>query len=205
MAPGSPPLEFEHQHHTRSIDHDDLHADLIEAIRGRESADDSTQGLPVGARVEVPATAGGGEVDVAEEDIIPIAPADETVDVALSTCPVCYHRYPPEAGFCANCGYDPGRGIQSSRFIEASRAPRHGHGNQPLYACPQCHYDMAHARSLVCPGCGHHMPTRDRSVRHQAAAIPPPPGRTRWRLVGLLGLVAAAVGAGLLLSLGLWP
>lgn len=163
-------------------------------IRAEEAACGSVE-AEEGPRAAADEETKAVDVADAEDDIIPIAPVDETVDDTLRTCPVCFHRYPPEAGFCANCGYDPQRGIQSSRFIEASRAPRQGHASQPLYACPQCHHDMAHATSLVCPECGHHMPTRDKTMRDQAAAVEREParGETNWQLVGLLAIVAGVV------------
>jgi len=196
-APGGGTDDSSQAQQTQSIDHSDLHADVIEHIRTEEAA--------ARARAESaaePEVESSTDADV-DEDIIPLAPPDETVDVSLSTCPVCFHRYPPEAGFCANCGYDPERGIQSSRFIEASRAPRHGHANQPLYACPQCHHDMAHATSLVCPECGHHMPTMDKTMRDQAAAIPREPVRaqTDWQLIGALVVVAGVIVIATLLIL----
>lgn len=204
MAPGAPLDDSSHPHHTQSINHADLHADVIETIRAEEAAA-SAQSSVVESAVH-DGTEGETEAladDGLDDDIIPLAPPDETVDVSLSSCPVCFHRYPPEAGFCANCGYDPQRGIQSSRFIEASRAPRQGHASQPLYACPQCHHDMAHATSLVCPECGHHMPTMDKTMRDQAAAVPREPVRaqTDWQLIGALAVVAGVIVIATLLIL----
>lgn len=196
MRPNAPnPLEeTDFSGLSQSIDHTDLLPSLIDEVRRQvldaEEADrlaaEEADARAKAAQAESGAIALEEEVAVAvdaapppvhepapvaeelDEDIIPLEPEDTTDDTALKTCPVCFHRYPPIVQTCANCGFDERVGIQSSRFIEASRTPPKGHaGQHKPYACPHCGYDMTGAVSLQCPECGGIMPTRAQVMREE--------------------------------------
>lgn len=170
MTPDSPPIGSTHAHHTQSIDHHDLHADVINAIRGEEAAFALTDTTP--PPIEIPDAPPDSRFDAEalladDDDIIPLAPVDDIEDTQLKTCPVCFHRYPPDTGICASCGFDEAKGIQSSRFVETSRAPTTHHSHAPKYACPHCNYDMSGCVSLTCPECGKVRPTRAKMDRER--------------------------------------
>lgn len=178
---------------SQTIDHTDLLPSLIDEVR-RQVLDaeeaDRLAAEKASARVKAESAESGAvalEVETAiavesapaplteptepeeiDDDTIPLEPEDTTDDTALKTCPVCFHRYPPSVQACANCGFDEHLGIQSSRFIEASRTPPKGHaGQHKPYACPHCGYDMSGAVSLQCPECGGIMPTRAQVMREE--------------------------------------
>lgn len=171
-----------------AIDHQDLMPTLIEEIR-REALGDEADASPPGQApaekaetddIDVaedsaqPGPEPAGMADETDDDVIPLAPEDQTDDEALRQCPVCFHRYPPSVGTCANCGFDEKVGIQSSRFLEHSRHPPKGHYGlhehaSKSFACPSCGYDMTGAMSLKCPECGHIMPTRTQLMREELA------------------------------------
>jgi predicted RNA-binding Zn-ribbon protein involved in translation (DUF1610 family) len=193
MKPGSPSITTSHLQNSQIIDHDDLHADVIAAIRAEagvaeaeaqaldEAEQAAAQAEAEAAKAEAEAkarpepepaatTAYDPADDIDEADIIPLEPEDEIEDQRLKSCPVCFHRYPPEAGSCANCGFDESRGIESSRFVEKSRAPtQHRSTHQADFPCPNCGYDMSRSVSLTCPECGKPMPTRAKMTREQVS------------------------------------
>ncbi|KAA0217442.1 MAG: hypothetical protein DYG94_00495 [Leptolyngbya sp. PLA3] len=132
-------------------------------------ADDSAVPQPDGSTVALVAES-AALASQPDDQIIPLAPEDTRDDEQLKTCPVCFHRFPPRVGVCANCGFDEKIGISSSRFIEASRQPPKGHSaSHKPFACPDCGYDMSRAASLQCPECGHIMPTRAHVMRQELA------------------------------------
>lgn len=168
---------------SQSIDHSDFLPALIEEVR-RSAMDGEPlplDDLPAIPQIDPPAIDGAvaladdSAVALADEtatepddDIIPLEPEDTHDDEELKTCPVCFHRFPPRVGVCANCGFDEKIGIASSRFIEASRQPPKGHAAQHKpYACSHCGYDMSRAVSLQCPECGNLMPTRAQVMREE--------------------------------------
>lgn len=176
---------------SQSIDHSDFLPALIEEIRrsamegepvppdespplSRGTAPQATDdAVPLAEDSAIAVTDGTAPAPAepqVDDDIIPLEPEDTRDDEELKTCPVCFHRYPPRVGVCANCGFDEKIGISSSRFIEASRQPPKGHSavHKP-YACPHCGYDMSRAVSLQCPECGHIMPTRAQIMREELA------------------------------------
>jgi predicted RNA-binding Zn-ribbon protein involved in translation (DUF1610 family) len=189
MKPGSPSITDSHSQNSQIIDHEDLHADVIAAIRAEagvaeaeakalaEAEQAAAQAEAAKAEAEAKAepepaaaTAYDPADDIDEADIIPLAPEDEIEDQRLKSCPVCFHRYPPEAGTCANCGFDESRGIESSRFVEKSRAPtQHRSTHHADFPCPNCGYDMSRSVSLTCPECGKPMPTRAKMTREQVS------------------------------------
>ncbi len=188
MKPGSPPITTSHSQNSQIIDHDDLHADVIAAIRAEAGvaeaeaqalaeeeqaaaqAEAEAKAQPEPDAESASATAYDPADDIDEADIIPLAPENETEDQRLKSCPVCFHRYPPEAGTCANCGFDESRGIESSRFVEKSRAPGlHRSTQHSDFPCPNCGYDMSRSVSLTCPECGKPVPTRAKVTREQVS------------------------------------
>ncbi len=192
MKPGSPPIPASPSQNSQIIDHEDLHADVIAAIRAeagvaeaeaqalaeaeqaaaaaKAEAEAEAEKQPESEAESLATTAYDPADDIDDADVIPLAPEDETEDERLKSCPVCFHRYPPEAGTCANCGFDESRGIESSRFVEKSRAPvGHHNAHHTDLPCPNCGYDMSRATSLICPECGKPMPTRAKMTREQVS------------------------------------
>lgn len=81
------------------------------------------------------------------DDEIAVEPVDDTP--RDQTCPICMRPLAPDTGRCHACGYDPAKGIESSRRVSRSTG-----ANRPKIPCPRCGYDMTGLRTLRCPECG---------------------------------------------------
>ncbi len=170
---------------SQSIDHSDFLPTLIEEVRrSAMEGDPLPPDDPPAGSPETDSQSSEGDVALADDsavavadapspaapepddDTIPLEPEDTREDVELKTCPVCFHRFPPRVGVCANCGFDEKIGISSSRFIETSRQPPKAHAaTHKPFACSHCGFDMSRASSLQCPECGQVMPTRAQVMR----------------------------------------
>jgi hypothetical protein len=96
-------------------------------------------------------------VPVAEDEIIPLAPAAMNVSTPAA-CLRCGSSWVPQAQSCMVCGAKPGQkagGDGAERVGKAGKAGKSGAKSRKPVPCGKCGYDLSGLRTFKCPECGH--------------------------------------------------